>query len=342
MRIFVIGSYRAPNDARRQIFEEACKALGTSLAHRGTSFLLCSDSNLTADPHVLEGARSVVTRQSLDVIFYRPSEEAPLQPLPHAQNLRVVVRRCQGGWRVTHLTAIHDSDAVIALGGRSLGTQTAIYAAELLQKPVILVPCFGGATKEAWAYFRHFYGPEEESVFSQDWGPNSKTFAEQFVTTAFKLAKRNPFRRIRRAAFAWYLLFVLGALACWCTLFFAGVALRIGTVSLIFLLMSASTLGTVLRGILRTLGAMKSEWRTTHPLLEGLAGIILAFALFVLCEAANFVLTGKAVKIDTIEELQRVGFSVSLLSFLSALFLEDAWAILEEKGPAFLRRKVSD
>src|SRR5438105_3652364 len=168
MRFFVVGSARHLEEARRDGFEQACLDLGRALALGKHTVLVCSESQNTADPHIVAGANTSGTEREAEIIMYHPAGTPPLHDPNRYKHIHFTKRPSEGGWQVAHLAAINDAEVVIAIGG-SDGTLTSIYCAELLNKPVVLVSCYEGATRRALGYFAHLYREDERTALNQEW-----------------------------------------------------------------------------------------------------------------------------------------------------------------------------
>jgi hypothetical protein len=232
-----------------------------------------------------------------------------------------------------HLRAIRDADAVIAIGGSSGGTHTAIYSAELLSKPTILIPTFGGTASDNWGYFRgRYYKDDEAEKLLQTWTDHFDDKAKSIAGSIASIAARqtraaeSPTERIGLAALA------ILSLALWIYVMFAMPPYISPAVALCILLASASVGGSTLRLILRRVGALSTEWAESQAMMSVVLGLLIGFGLLLVGGFANFSLNGKMMTIDTYDDARRIGISLSPVLFAVALFLEQAWARLAQKG----------
>jgi hypothetical protein len=337
MKIYVIGSFRDPQAVEQRIaFEQACHQLGAEIARRRHKIILCSVTPGTADLPILKGASEV--DNEVQIWIYRPDRET-LKNEPDSDptvytssnecsNITFHWVECEGGWRVVHLKAIRDSDVILSIGGNPRGTGTAVYSAEVLNKPVVVLPSFGGASEIAWRDLKRYYSPEQQLTLSSPWDQTSQ-WAKQIIGVVEHLKNRNPFQEVN--AFRLVSKIVLGLVAFlgWFWLFWELPPVP-PWLAVVFLLFCASLAGTLLRDTLRVLGVLRPEWRITSIGHEALLGLMLAFAIFIVPQSAGILLNDEPAKLDTINDVRRVSAVLSPLSFASALFLEQAWGRLKE------------
>jgi|NGEPerStandDraft_6_1074524.scaffolds.fasta_scaffold49071_3 hypothetical protein len=194
-RIFLVGSFRQPEP---DSFRSAAGKLAKALAPHAREFILCSTAESTLDWHAMLALKPMSPPQKIRLIHTRPEENEGAAPdiLQLRSELLPAVldpAEVSGGWRAAHLRALQECDVVIAMGGSERGTGTVIYSADVLGKPIVLVPCFGGAAKGAWRDFGRNYLDEERnqlrgSLEAADW-------AENIAAAAVSIANRNPFAK---------------------------------------------------------------------------------------------------------------------------------------------------
>ena len=340
MNVLVLGSCRHLDDARKSAFAEVCDALGAALARSGESILLCSRSTHTADPYVLKGSKRTKAAKATRVTLYQPAEAEepeggglPEATSPDAKLWKdIPARTCEGGWRILHLYAIRDAHAVVAIGGSMRGTHTAIYSAELLSKPTILLPAFGGAASENWGYFHGRYYSDEEAATLRQFGmEGASDGARSVVDTIQAIVKRHARAKAASLGPARLTLLALCALAVWTYVMFARPQFLPPAGALSLLLVAASVSGSMLRLILRRVGALPIEWSESHATLSIVLGMLIGFGLLLIGGFANLSLNGKMMTVDTYDDATRIGATISLVLFGAALFLEQAWGQLAEK-----------
>ena len=342
MRIFVIGSSDSLEAPERANFRKACESLGKAIANRRHNLIICSGDERTADPHLVRGANSVVSQTK--VLLYRPDrrtiEDSPDNPPdPYIDgseysNLTFFRHQCTGGWRVVHLKALHACDAVLAIGGNQRGTGTVVSSAEVLEKPVIIIPTFGGAAEEVWGDFYRYYSDSEQGRLLEPWAnANDTVWAERIINTALSIVKRNPFKRVRRRDIACCAVFGLSALEAWITFFFCEQIALNGWLKVILLLSCASLIGIFLRRSLEMLGILLTRGRLKILLVEVTAGLLITFALLLLAQFTNFALNNETIGFENLGDVQRVGGVLSLLSLITSLSMERAWHRISNKWP---------
>lgn len=343
MKVLILGSNRHLEGDQKVVFAEACDALGAALAQQGKSFILCSQSSHTADPYVLKGAKR--NSQDSGVVLYQPSvkdrveQGVPPADAPDTKLWKdVPTKMVPGEWRLVHLKAIHDTDAVVAIGGSASGTQTAIYSAELLSKPTILIPTFGGTASENWNYFRgRYYEDSEAERLLQPWDGRADRTAKDIVETIDSISKRLARLKVSPLEQVVLGLVALISLAFWTYVMFAAPQFIPPAVALGLLLCAASISGSVLRIILRNIGALTTEWTSAHIMMSIILGLLIGFGLLLVGGFANLSLNGKIITIDTYDDARRISVSISPLLFLGSLFLEQAWGRISQRGATQLR-----
>ena len=348
MKVFLIGSMTHFKDesSKKDNFKQACEELGESLIKKGCEIIVCSGNELVADTYIVKGVSKVSGNHK--VIVFRPDhetiEEDPDEPVdPYSQtgkysNIKFSKSRCHGGWRVVHLRAVNECDTIVAIGGDHRGTGTAVYSAEVLEKPVILIPSFGGEAQKAWRDFKRYYSEDECQVleetrgFGNDWG-------KRITDVILSVTKRNPFKKIKPGEVVLNLTLGIVALALWFIFWFKGEYTYLPNWLLIYLMLgSSSLLGTVLRNIFRFLGIMRREPYSKNIFLKGFASLLIAFIIFMISQVANFLLNAEPIKIDNLADIQRIGLFLSILCFLAALFLEDYSDNLLRKWGQFIKK----
>ena len=209
----------------------------------------------------------------------------------------------QGEWRIVHLRAIHDADAVVALGGSAGSTQTAIYSAELLSKPTVLIPTFGGTASDNWGYFRgRYYKDNEADNLAQPWENRAADTAKAIVVTIGSIAKRQVNSRTSPLEHAMLGLVALISLALWMYVMFAAPQFFPPALALGILLGTASISGSVLRLVFGDLGAFPTEWSQAHTIMSIILGLLIGFGLLLAGGFANLSLNGKMMTIETYDD----------------------------------------
>jgi hypothetical protein len=150
MKVLVAGSYRHLEESRINIFKEACKGIGAALAKRDHDLILQSSAEYGADPYVLEGA--MITGKKLNVVVVFPIDteherRANFDDKGNPEFLTYVV--VLGKWTSARLNAVERADAVLLVGGSDGTEKTAIVSAGA-KRPLLPIPCFGGAAKRLY------------------------------------------------------------------------------------------------------------------------------------------------------------------------------------------------
>jgi hypothetical protein len=324
-------------------FQDACRHLGRELGKRGHGLTVGSSRLTTADPHVVEGfadANSCCRRQYLTVVRPSPSvvdsDGGPSRPYTASNVPGVKIKNIdpEGNHRVAHLRSIILADVVVGIGGSPRGTGTVLYSAEVLRKPVAVLPAFGGASGSAWTDFKRYYSDVEKDAFSSDINGDCGIWASAVIDQLEALTKRNPFHEARWTQVLWVvLLFVAGAAAwgyCFATAnteSSVSIGVTIGGMAL-----SASIVGTSLRRALLAGGFPWSGVLNAHPAYEWVIGTGIALALIIISVLAGQNIANRSVDITDVDTVRRIGSTVSAIMFGSALFVEDVWSRLKERG----------
>lgn len=316
LRILLIGSQR---DEQTDEFRSAARELAVALAPIASQFIVCSTSPSTVDRYALEALRERARKTRVTLIY--PSQTADGGALADVEATRarshpVEVRphEVRGGWRAAHLQALHDCDVVVALGGSPRGTGTVIYSADVLGKPVVLLPTHGGAAADAWRDFNQLYTDEERLVLRA--ATTRAGWAPDVAAAVAAIASRNPFRKHRGAGklCTVVLLAVVGWLLCQRNM---ARLQPIGTLpaNLIAGFAFAATVGVALSERDRT----GSTWRQDVLRWLGVA-TGLAFATLLLEEFASFIVLGHATLFDlSVEEARGLFLRASVLALAAGL-----------------------
>jgi hypothetical protein len=213
--IFFVGSYR---DGGEEAFRSAAGNLATAFAPYARQFILCSTSDRTVDRHVMDALKGAAPRVRIRLIHPRPEEYDG--PPPDMSELRQDILPVEiesievnGGWRASHLRALQEADVVVVIGGSERGTGTVVYSADILGKPLILVPTFGGAAKSAWRDFaRHYTDTEKDQLRGN---PQSAHWSDEVVTASLAIIDRNPFDKSGNGRLLYLLIATVAALVGW-------------------------------------------------------------------------------------------------------------------------------
>jgi hypothetical protein len=232
-------------------------------------------------------------------------------------------RQINGGWRSTHLAAIRDSDIVIALGGSDRGTGQVVYFSEIEAKPFVVIPIFEGAAGKVWNEIKHYYNQEMQAKLMQK--PDINTWSKDIINIAEKTIHNSRFRTINIRDLILKLIIGICLTIIWFYLLFT-VQPPFGNVFIfIGMLITSSLMGSTLRNELIKRNIIISNWGISNYLLDCLIGILLILPVYCIPQLFGYMLNGEPAKINTIENARRVGFELSILSFIAALFQEEAF-----------------
>ncbi len=194
MKVAVFGSMRSnadprPSPADLKAFRDACRQIGFELARQGHEAFIATLNEETSDFHVYQGAKDAMDApgaqaQKTDLVkIYRPNDPYTDKEIDRIVNfpnpggeLDLGKRTVNGSFARSHAMAIQDADAILVISGSS-GADYAALIAELIGKPVLPVPLFGGTAAKLWMDKADYYpgllkdDPTRERV-SEQWVPD--------------------------------------------------------------------------------------------------------------------------------------------------------------------------
>ena len=340
VKIMVVGSCRDLDVDQQRQFKAACVDLGSALARQGHTVLLCSPSERSADRHVATGISAVAGTRK--ILLYRPDAitaasdpetDPSIEVYRTMTNVSLEVAEVDGGWRVVHLRAIKDASLVIAISGSAWGTGTVIYSAEALEKAVVLINSFPGATRNSWRDFRRYYSNHEQEVFQREWRPASH-WADDIVDVAVSFAKRKPMV-VNRARTALYS-FLCGAsaLAGWITILLLINGLPSPVAWIGFMVVLATFLGILLRTSIDL-----TKYSLYDRINDALQAIIIAFAVILLSELTTWFLENKPLVFGHVEDAVLLGWRLSLVGFLAGFVRDEYMDTLVKRAREIVRIK---
>ncbi len=331
MKIMVAGSTDfAEGEQVHDEFVSACKDLGASLAKAGHTIVVVSDAENTADRHVVFGANSSGERAK--VVIINPERGAAPFDRDREQltNLDISYRVSRGPGAVGRIRQILEADGVITIGG-GRGTAQLGYTAPALERPVLAIPAFGGASRDLWDEFvdqdlerLNFYRPSfldgKVPTLSQQWDAPK---ADLVVEVMEELVKQNPYSKQRIVPQAVIIIFQLLLLTGWIALFVKPFHF---TVSFFLLLGISALLGTGIRTSLSFLTEIRPRIPVRRLAAEGMLGLLLAFALALFYLLGVHTVTGNPnyVTISKPEDFHRIAVNMSLLGLAAGFLLERA------------------
>jgi hypothetical protein len=157
VRIGITGSWKEKDrehwDLRSDLnsFKNACYQLGLVIAKTGAEITVGSDSEFTADKHVVEGYLSKYSK-GLSVRVVRPKrgQLAFAELRKKYSSAFVYVPGLSSSWRHTRQKFVADIDVLITVGGAD-GTYQAALELSLTRKRLVPIGAFGGASSRLLA-----------------------------------------------------------------------------------------------------------------------------------------------------------------------------------------------
>jgi hypothetical protein len=326
MRILVVGSLRHDGDeANKELFKEACRAIGRAFALAKIELVVGSDSPSTADRFIVEGASSVAGLPTVWIIRsdFGPT---PFSDDLFAERIRFRHKRVRGTWSVARVPQILESDGLVLVGG-GRGTVSAGQIAPALNKPVLAIASFGGAAEEMWPLLEPYYRNLGEvsgmiDSFRERWRSEN---AELAVRAIQELVGRRVFDPRPRLPLGIFLTSLVVCLALWVVLFANPLSIQI--YSFFSMLALAGILGTILRTAMRLILDSTARFAWNQLMLELAAGLLLGFALALLYLLGAITITGSSeitmVPCDP-ASFRRIAVVMTLLGLGGGLALEQA------------------
>lgn len=339
MRIAILGSI-ANETIDVEKFRSACRDIGQKLSEAGHSLLVCSENENTADPYVVEGANSD-KKQTTKIEVVRSEEEDNSAPFHKDEskypNIDFTFSRCSGGWNSTHLKAILSCDAVLIIGGRD-GVWSAANSAQMLNKPVVALPCFNGASRKVWDKLVNDYKETDLSesdlgYVREGWGKSSGNSVIKLLNAVHKNhSSKSTGKSISLVFFLFLLSLIL--IVGWVVLF-NKVDFVPERVSVISMVVICSILGIMLRGA--SLGRYVKGWRNFlgEFFSDALKGVLVGFVLTLAHLFSELTINGKISDLADEGAFIRISLSISLIAALSGFALDKSLnritSIAEEK-----------
>ncbi len=330
MKIMVAGSTDfAEGEQVHDEFVSACKDLGASLAKAGHTIVVGSDAEKTADRQVVLGANSSEKRAKVVIITPRRGPAPFEQDREQLSSLDLSYVRSRGPRTVGRIRQILEADGVITIGG-GRGTAQLGYTAPALERPVLAIPAFGGASEGMWDeyvdqdlerlrfYRSGFLDGKVQSLSGKNWDASKADLA---VKVMEELVNQNPYRSQRVVPQAVIVIFQLFLLTGWVALFVNPFDF---TVSFFLLLGIAALLGTGIRTSLRFLTEIRPRIPFRRLATEGMLGLLLAYALALFYLLGVHTVTGDQVTIGEAKDFQRIAVNMSLLGLAAGVLLERA------------------
>ena len=321
MKFLVVGSHRKKG-ANQAKFRKACEQLGLAIADSGNSLILCTMRPNAADKYALKGYLNSARKN--EVHIHRVNSEANNIPYDN-----IIKTTNNTSWLEAHTLALHDCDVIISLSGEK-STRSLLYSAKHTEKPFVLIPSFGGESEIQWGVLKENYTKKEREGLEMNWNNTDIEWGGRIVSSAIKIAKRNPFRMIKTNEIYASIAMAFISISVWSFLLTKPIYLPYFSIILI-MLTCCSICGTILRYAFNRLGFVKSDMHGRHLLIGGIASVLLSFCFLLMSQATSYSLNGKGLTFSNIEDFRRISFTLSIPCFLSAFFVENAFNYIKDK-----------
>lgn len=332
MKVLVIGSMRRPDsDANVIEFRRACHELGRALVTAGHEVVVSSDDPETVDPHVVAGVASAEgNNHRVWLVLPNDGSAFPFSDqAKYRDHIEFFLKRLNDeSWGMSRVSQIEGVDAVIALGG-GYGTAMTAQLAAAMQRPVLPIPRFHGASEDLWRSFKRFFDrlgmtADKVGTLEHEWTEtNAIANAHLAVDVLRELAERRVFRSISVTPQQLVLLVaVVVFMTGWIAIFWNSLTQGGWTFIMAFL---ATGLGTSLRNSLRLVFDPAAQLSWFQLLNDWTAGIVLGFALCLLYFVGAVAVTGSTEQTLTppkTGDFQRIAIIMTLLGMTGGLLLE--------------------
>lgn len=339
MKVLIVGSMTPfkDDDEKREEFKNACIEIGGALARNKLEILVASSSLLSADLYVVKGASKIDGRHRISVL--RPligSEPEFDKEYIDVQNLDISVKRLNGNWSSSRVPQVLAADVVLLIGGEN-GVRTVGHVAQALEKPVLAIRSFGGASEEIWRivntkYEQSLSQNDAYHVLNESWKDGN---GEKVVQVLRDLYSIQPFRIKKRMPFAIYNLSLILFLSTWVWIFtnigqFTD-SKNEGSVNVIqshwffFITFIAGILGVMLRTNLKLMFDKAARFTWNELFIEIGTGLLLGFAMTLLYLTGSVTFSpnqNSGVVPQTIDAFQRISLIMTLLGLGCGLKIE--------------------
>jgi len=314
-------------------FKEFLIALGTALAQRKHQIIILSDNDYHADPHVLSGYAQQSAKDGFKTPSVRISYGSVTDPENRSNGLKFAGFRkrypslgvedfnADGEYPFNRVRIVRDLDVVIVIGGEK-GAKEIAEIAIALRKSVIPISSFGGVAERIWELQRRDFERVlgEVEPLTEYFGRTSEDRMNKIVTICERMANAQMRSRIITPRALVYVEFV--CLAIWFTVLFA---VSNADVGIPVMILTMSTVGIVLRSLLKLMPARSSPLELETFTIEIGLGVGVAVIYYLL-----FLVGGSSISRDLQTALKdnharvSVGVMVSLLSVAVSFLLEDS------------------
>ncbi|MBC7910410.1 MAG: hypothetical protein H7Y30_07920 [Pyrinomonadaceae bacterium] len=345
MRVLVIGSNRfdyeftsTQGDVTQQetpLFEAAAQ-VGYQLTKNGHTILICSRSQDTVDPYILDGAKKASDKSSVE-LHVSDNSKLYFKELERAEDTDVVPKiHLSPDTQIVHMEAMADADALIIMGGGTRSTRTGV-SAYMLGKTVIPIGSFGGAGKAVWLYasskreefYRGGLTDAEIDKLAEPW--KGEKSAEEVVESLEKVRKTIIKNAIPRFVLAGAIAILLVAMVGWVSFIAYGYNLTSrGVVPLGLVFISVCFAGLIGSALKNLFDIRNGRMLTARDLnLDVALGLGAGFVASVLYLVVQVAVTGRAESIETKDDYVRIALLVSLIAIFAAMYLDTAFANFE-------------
>ena len=323
MKVMIVGSKSKLDAAETEAFVEACRQIGAALAENGIGIVIGSEEERYADRHVLDGFAEAGKLQP--VVMIRADSDATALVDAYAGSKITLTSRRVRSWLAGRVPLLLEADAVLVIAGGERTASTA-FMGVALEKPVLVVACFGGKSKEVYRELEPYYrnlGSVSDNIDALN-RPWSERNVPLVIAALKELVSRGVFRTKPRQPFGLYMGLMMLCLVAWVVAFNSD---RLAySYSLFIILGVAGLLGTMLRNNLRMVFDPTARFSWDELLIEVGTGLLLAFALALLYLVGAVTIKGNAeVMFPTgPAEFQRVAVVMTLLGLGGGLMIEQA------------------
>jgi hypothetical protein len=341
MKVLIIGSL--PKDKQPEIekerYRQACRDIGKNLADNDWPFGIGTFNADTADSLMIEGAAK--SDHNVNVTVYLRDEEYDLfaeekqRRESQAQGLKLEFDYVEGTWQTGRIEQILKSDIVFLIGGGDK-TAPAFIVANLLKRPCLPIPGFGGASEVQWKKFSvraETLGLDPQKELRQQTRPwRGDDSASAVLKFAERYVDSNPYPE--KDKFFGVLLVVAACSALIWTILFFGQSPARGW-SLLGILVTASVMGTSLYWLLPRSRERNDTPVTAKPFfIRVMAAIIESITLFLLLLASTGFINGSSSIFDSLSDrgiFARFAIIAGIFGFASGIMTEAIYQSLQTR-----------
>ncbi len=324
MKLLVVGSDKHLDEANKNEFRNFCIELGNIGIKKGFEFILGSESDYAPDMYILKGVNKANKPTNVHIISTK-NRSLPFSN-QEAQHLNIVLKEYSpegNDWSVARIKQILNADCIIAVGG-SDSTENAIYSARLLKKPVLLVPCFQGATKKALSSFEKDYGLIKKNINSNInkllYTSSPNNLSELAIFCSSELIKNNPYKSTDKYKYIVLTVYMMSLCCCWVVTFFNPI--HPFSFSVFLLLGIASFLGSSLRASIKAKIVEHKNISIKEMTNDTMTGLVVSFFFSLIYLVGGVTVKGDLLFLNNADDFQRIGLTMSLLGASSSFLVE--------------------